>query len=358
MRAWPAWLLCSCALLCGCGKSADGKASSSAEAAENAPAVEEAIPVECTRVARGPISRFLGTTSTLESTRRADVFLRASGIVKEVRAEEGDAVAVGQVLALLHERESALAEEKARLQAEKLKSDLARKDRMLKERLISQEVHEEARHAWSQADLEWRQAKLQLENMALLSPIAGTVSARYLRVGELATLNQKGFSIVDLTVLECAAFIPEKQIGSIHATQKARVVPDALPGRAYEASILRISPVVDTASGTFKVTLSVANPDGALRPGMFVRVNVVLDTRADAVLLPKKALLYQDGAPGVFVVQGADADGAGKAHWTTLELGFTDPERVEVARGLGPEDRIVLVGQHGLRDGASVRVVK
>ncbi len=357
LRLRLAVILLAPILLASCGKAGNGPGGTTAEAGENAPRVEEAVPIECLLAVRGPISRHLATTSSLEATTRADVFMRASGIVKEVRVQEGDPVAAGQVIALLHEREAALAEEKARLQAGKLKGDLARKERMLQERLISQETCEEARHLWTQADLECRQARLQLENMAILSPITGTVTARNLRVGELATLNQKAFSVVDLTGLECVGFIPEKQISALRTGQEAQILPDALAGRVYSASILRISPVVDTASGTVKATLTVANADGGLRPGMFVKVNIVLDTRLDALLLPKKAVLYQDGVCGVFVVRDTDAEGNSRARWTPLQIGYTSPEQVEVAGGVAGDDRVVLVGQHGLKDGGKVRVV-
>ncbi len=346
-------------VLSACNKADAGKnGGHPANASGDAPKIEETVPVECISASRGPISRFLATTSTLEAPERADVFVRANGIVKEVCCEEGDPVKAGQPLALLQEKEAALAEEKARLQSEKLRSDLTRKERMVRERLISQETFEEARHVSRQADVEWRQAQLMLENTRILSPIDGTVTARHLRVGELGTLNQKAYTVVDLRTLECLAFIPEKQITALRPDQSARILADALPGRVYDATILRISPVVDTTSGTVKATLRVENADGNLRAGMFVKVNIVLDTKPDALLLPKKTLLYQDGSPGVYILAPVDAEGNSTVRWTRLELGYSDAERVEVVRGVGPEDRIVIVGQHGLKEGTKVRMLQ
>jgi membrane fusion protein (multidrug efflux system) len=106
--------------------------------------------------------------------------------------------------------------------------------------------------------------------------------------------------------------------------------------------------VVDGQSGTVRVVVDLP-PDSGLRPGMFADVKLVLDAHADVVVVPKKALVYEDETPHVFIVQD------GKAVRTPVRLGYQDAGRAEVVEGLDAGDMVVLVGQSTLKDGSPVQ---
>jgi membrane fusion protein (multidrug efflux system) len=112
-----------------------------------------------------------------------------------------------------------------------------------------------------------------------------------------------------------------------------------------------VSPTVDAATATFKVTLEVEDPNGDLKPGMFARVGIVFERRPDALTIPRVALLDSDGTSSVFVV----ADG--KAQQRTIRTGLSNAGRIEVVEGLKATEQVVVVGQSGLKDGNPVRVV-
>ena len=105
-------------------------------------------------------------------------------------------------------------------------------------------------------------------------------------------------------------------------------------------------------NGTFKVTLGVDESADLLRPGMFITVNIVTATHGDAVLVPKRAVVYDDGFPHVFVVSDS------LATRKRLEIGFEDSENLEVLSGTALGDLIVVVGQNGLKDEAKVRIIE
>jgi membrane fusion protein (multidrug efflux system) len=134
--------------------------------------------------------------------------------------------------------------------------------------------------------------------------------------------------------------------------QPARVTTDFLPDESFEARVLRISPVVDPGSGTFKVALAVSDDGLRLRPGMFITAHIVTATHADAVLVPKRAVVYDDGLPHVFVVRDSTATRR------QLEVGFEDGEHLEVLNGTTRGDMVVVVGQNGLKDQAKVRIIE
>ena len=125
---------------------------------------------------------------------------------------------------------------------------------------------------------------------------------------------------------------------------------DALPGKTFEGRIDRVSPVVDSGSGTFRV-ICAFDGGGLLQPGMFGRIRIEYDQRANALVIPRTALLEDGNAPAVFTVK------ADKAARTALKLGYVDGEWVEVREGLRDGDAVVVAGKATLREGSAVQVI-
>jgi membrane fusion protein (multidrug efflux system) len=126
---------------------------------------------------------------------------------------------------------------------------------------------------------------------------------------------------------------------------------DAIPGEAFDASILRVSPVVDPETGTFKVTVAVTDPANRLKPGMFGRFQIIYERRENVLLIPRMAVLEDDAEKSVFVVED------GVARRRTVETGYSRGENIEVVEGLSGEESVITLGQTGLKDGAEVSVV-
>ena len=108
---------------------------------------------------------------------------------------------------------------------------------------------------------------------------------------------------------------------------------------------------MDPQSGTFKVTVGIRNPENVLRPGMFVNVHIVTDTHSTAVLVPKMAIVYDNENMNVFVVRDS------VAHKITLNSGFQDPQNVESLSDIEAGEKIIVVGQAGLKDQSKVKIV-
>ena len=125
---------------------------------------------------------------------------------------------------------------------------------------------------------------------------------------------------------------------------------DALPGKVFDGRIDRVSPVVDSGSGTFRVICAFAG-GGLLQPGMFGRIRIEYDQRANALVIPRTALLEDGNAPAVYTVKG------GKATRTALQLGYVDGEWVEVRGGLQQGEPVVVAGKAALREGSAVQVI-
>ena len=308
---------------------------------------QPAVPVETVVIGTDDMEAFLDGSATLLAEEAVDVVSQATGVVVEVLAEEGAQVRKGQVLARMDYEELELAERRARSEFERLKANFARAQNLVKEELIAEEDFQQTKFDLARAEIDWQQAELDLEHTRILSPISGTVVTREIRVGQLVRENDSVYRMVDFRSLVAPVFIPEKYLGSLRVGQPAFLDTPALGDRRLPGSILRISPMVDSQSGTVKVTVGLKE-SGALRPGMFANVQLVLDRHQDVVVIEKRAIVYDNEQPHVFVVED------GNASRRRIELGYQDETRAEVSAGLTAGEVIVVVGQSALKDGSAV----
>jgi len=146
-------------------------------------------------------------------------------------------------------------------------------------------------------------------------------------------------------------YTPEKELGNLRKNQTAYISSDNISDRRFTGWIKRVSPVVDPQSGTFKVTIGVKNVDNQLRAGMFVNAHIVIDTHEEAVLIPKTAIVYENEMMNVFVVRDS------LAHKIVLKVGFQDHEKVESLAEIEEGDKVIVVGQAGLKDQTKVKIV-
>jgi membrane fusion protein (multidrug efflux system) len=290
---------------------------------------------------------FLDASATLEAERAVDVVSEATGVVAQLTAEEGDPVRKDATLARLAYESLELAEARALSEYQRLQNEFARAEKLSGERFISEEEFQRIRFDLKRAEIDWQTARLELDRTRIAAPIAGTVVERYINVGQLVRQNDPLFRVVDFDSLIAPVFVPEKHLPDLHVGQEAFVATPGLGGRRVTGSVLRISPVVDSQSGTVRVVVDLPSSD-ALRPGMFANVQLVLDAHRDAVVVSKKALVYEDESPHVFVVE----DGVAKRR--PVSIGYQDASRAEITDGLERGEFVVLVGQSTLKDGSAV----
>jgi membrane fusion protein (multidrug efflux system) len=310
----------------------------------------EAVPVRVQSLERGPISQKMLTTSTVDPVRRVDLVSKASGLVKERPVAEGDLVTAGHVIARLEDRELALALRKAEVNAAKTKADFEQMTDLLNQKIVSVDEYRKAEQAFATAQLEAETAKVALENAVLIAPIAGTLTKLDVQVGKHIAANAVLGEITDLTELECTIHVPERDVLRLAEGQPAEVASESLKN-AFPARVKRVNPVIDRASGTARAILALDDATGKLKPGMFVDVSIVIETHPTALLVPKRALVWDEGRPGVFVAKG------GAASWRELTLGFQERDVAEVLKGAEADEPVIVVGQNGLKEGTKIRVL-
>ncbi len=336
---------------CGRGGGDDEGGRTWREGAETgADREEEAVPVEVVTLERGPIEATLRYSATLEAERDVLVLAEASRRVEELRVEEGDRVRAGALLVRLQDEVQRSALAKAEIRLEDAQREFERQQSLYDQSLISEQTWITARSEYDQAKIALDDARRELGYTRVTAPIGGTVTERMVNLGDFVTVNQPLFRIVDFDSIVARIYVPEKELGRLAPGIEARVVADALEGRRFAGRIDRIAPAVDPATGTVKVTVAIPRQEG-LRPGMYVQVELVTDTHDDAVLLPKRAVVYDNDQ--MFVFRLGDER---RVERLEVEARLETPDTIEPEGGLESGDQVVVAGQSGLKDGALVRL--
>lgn len=310
---------------------------------------QDAVPVEVAKVSHRPIAASYSGTAALEALGESQVVAKTSGVALAVLVEEGQVVRAGQALVRLDPDRLRLQVAQAEAQMRKLENNYRRAQQLVEQQMISANDVDQIKYDLENARAVYRAASLELSYTTVTAPISGVVASRSIKPGNFVQINTPIIRIVDQSRLEATLNVPERELSTLKAGLPIALSVDALPGKVFHGIVDRIAPVVDSGSGTFRVVGSFAS-DGVLQPGMFGRIRIDYDQRADALVVPRIALL-DDGDPAVFTVRD------GKASRVPVKVGYVDGEWIEVREGLKAGDQVVVAGKVALREGSAVQVI-
>lgn len=190
------------------------------------------------------------------------------------------------------------------------------------------------------------------EPVVVPSTITGLVGRVYLDPGENVTTSTPVALVVNQSTVRIEVDIPERYIGSLYKGQPAVLNVDALPGQDFEATLNILSPVVDSVSRAVEVEFKADNPKGLLKSGMFAKVNILLDEKADAPSVSKKSVYTDEEGQTYVFVPSADGKTAKRQNVTT---GFENNDYVEITEGLAAGEEILSFA-YGVKDGSKIEI--
>lgn len=336
-------------LLVGCGgkPGSDGKSADEQGKENKEP---DAVPVEVVTVTTQTIKANYSGTANLEAPNEAQVVAKSSGVLVSQIAEEGDFVTQGQVMARIDPSRAMLEVQRSQALVNKLSNNYSRAQKLLTQKLISAEANDQIRFDLESAKASLNLAKLELSYTNVIAPISGVVAQRMVKQGNLVTLNSPVYRIVNTQYLEAVINVPEREMALIKNDMPVRMLVDAIPGKVFEGVVDRISPVMDSGSGTFRVT-SAFNSDKTLRSGMFGRLEIAYDQRDNVLTIPRAALIEDEGESAVYLVR------SGKAIRVPIKIGYSNGEIAEVISGIRQGDKVITAGKVAVRDGSKVSVI-
>lgn len=308
---------------------------------------------------KGTVERVLTTTGTVRARQEAKIGVETPGElqlarnpVTRERLRVGDAVAAGQLLAVVagDEIRTSSRLEARRTALARAEADYERNRALHEQGLVSQQVIDEQSNALASARAELDNALLQVGKARLTAPFSGIIS----KVTTAADGERLGAGVIVAEVVEFDEVFVDLDLGSGDVLDLAPGLPVRLrsydAARVFDGVVERIAPAIDPASRTFRVEVRARNPEHALRPGMFVKAEVVLESRADTLVVPTSSIVERDGKTSVFVAE------AQRVELRSVDLGLVSEATTEIRSGLALGERVVVSGQETLQDGSRVNV--
>jgi membrane fusion protein (multidrug efflux system) len=313
-----------------------------------APQADRTVPVEAVEVSVETLSSEIRVVGSLRSNESVVIRPEVAGRVSEILFDEGQRVEAGTPLLKLDAAIAAAEVAQAQAALALSQANHKRAVELFERKAASAANRDQTLAALraDQANLELTRARL--DKLTLTAPFDGILGLRRVSLGDYVTEGQDVVNLEDIETLKVDFRIPERYLGSLAVGQPIRVVADAFPGRDFAGAVYAIDPLVDENGRAVFMRARLPNEDGALRPGLFVSVALLVGERKNAVLIPEQALLPRGTAQLVYKVVD------GKAVMTEVKTGARRNAMVEILEGLAPGDMVVTAGQIKLRDGARV----
>jgi len=324
----------------------DDKKDGTAEDKEKAP-----VPVSVAPINRGAVSAYISSTANLVADAEVRVLSEAEGRVAELLVEEGDRVKKGQVLAQLVKNDVEIAVKKAQIKVESMGIAFERAQKGLADNLISRELYDKVSLDDQIAQQELAEAQWRLEKTTIRAPFTGRVTERFVKLGQHLNPSDQLFTVSDFDPLIAKIFLPEKDVYGLKEGRDVRITLKASDTTRFRGRIRQISPVVDTATGTVKLTIEATAPPPEVRPGAFVTIDIVRETHPQAVLVPREAVIRELQNAYIFVAKGNVAEKR------TVALGLEEGGRIEALSGVAAGEQAIVAGQGGLKQGTAIKVI-
>jgi len=337
-------------LLSACSEGqSDGAGNKKGRPGGNRPATKP-IPVEVLNPEIGLAASYYVTTATLTPSSDANINARTAGVVRQILHEEGDDVKAGDVLLLLEDDDQKLRLKQAQQNLASSEREFKRLSKMKSAGAVSPNEWETANNNFQTAKTEVELAELALSYTRVAAPFDGRVVWREIDLGAHVSNGDLLFRMMAIDPLLIRVHVPANRIGKVAKGQTVDLTVDSVP-QALQAVVELVSPIVDPATGTVKVTLKLEKYPAGVRPGDFTEIRMVTDQREDAMLLPSVAIIEERGQHYLFV------ESDNKAQRKEIQVGYVIGDKTEVTAGISLSDRVVVKGQRNLKDGNQLKII-
>ncbi len=366
------------------------------EESETAP-----LPVRVAQAKIGELIMKLKTIGEVEAVKLVKVKSDIKGDIKRILVDEGTHVKSGDLLVEINDTEYRLRFEEAEVnrleklsrfyiqnqfgeaipnleskdleEIEKKKADYQKALDLWKEGLISEKDFEKAKREYelaliekgekrdevlsastgfSQADIAYKQAKLNLEKTKIKAPFSGIVTDLKVKEGQSINMGEELMTLVNIERLRVKAKILESELGRVFVGRRATLKFSAYPEKSFFGKVLSISPMVDPNDKTCHIFIDLENPGQLIKPGMHCDVAIDSEIYKNKLIVPKESILVRGGRKLCFVVEGEFAK------WRYVDTGLENDEYVEILSGVSEGETVIVEGHFTLAHDARIRVLE
>jgi membrane fusion protein (multidrug efflux system) len=328
--------------------------------------VDSTIKVKVTQAQYTDTTPTLLLNGTIEGKTSANISAKLAGRIEEVLVQEGQAVKAGDPLVKLESNELANAVRtaqdavnKAQINVDLALADYNRYNKLNTIGAVSQQQFETAEAKLKSAQADLSSARTSKENAEqqygycqLIAPVDGVVANNAATIGQVVSPGVALMMVEDIRQVYAVVNIEQKDLGRIKVGQKATVVVDAYPDKTFDGVIDIINPEAGTTNRMFRTKVRVENAEGALRPGMFTKVQLSVGAAVQVLTVPQAAVIQKQGLYSIFVLEN------NKAVRRQVEIGDVTGEMIQVKSGLQAGEKIIISNVNQLKDGQSVRTAE
>ncbi|HQR56473.1 MAG TPA: efflux RND transporter periplasmic adaptor subunit [Burkholderiaceae bacterium] len=308
-------------------------------------------PVEVVSLAPTVVREDLQAVGSLRSNESVILRPEVSGRIASIGFKDGQIVRKGQLLVALDSTLNEAEVAQAKAEYDLALSNLKRSEDLASRQFISSSAKETAASNAQVAEAKLKLAQARLSKMRIVAPFDGSVGIRNVSLGDYVKDGTDLVNVEDVRVLKVDFRLPERNFAQVHVGQSVEIVADALPGERWQGAIEAINPKIDANGRSLEIRARLENTSGKLRPGMFVRVRVIVGERSNALLVPEEAIVPQGGE--FYVYRVVD----GTARRMPVKIGVRRDAMVEILEGLAAGDQVVTAGMRLQRDGQPVRIL-
>jgi membrane fusion protein (multidrug efflux system) len=318
-----------------------------------------ATPVQTIHPERGEIVRRITLPGNVMAYQQATLYAKVAGYLKTIGVDKGDTVKEGDLLAEIEAPEMLADLVKAKAEAEAAQLDYRRVAEAQKKAsdLVMPQTVDAARAKSGVAVAGVQRIETLLSYAKITAPFSGVITKRWVDPGALipaptsaaAAKTAAVVTLMDFSTVRIDVAIPDTEAPFVKKDLPVKVTVDELPGRVFQGTITRFSYALDESTKTMATEIDIANPDMVLRPGMWAAVEIELQKKQDALLIPAEALVTEKNKNSVFIVRDH------KAQKVPITTGFDDGVNIEILKGCAASDAVIVAGKQSVTDGQKVQ---
>lgn len=312
--------------------------------------------VVATIVQPQPVPEALEAVGTIRAVREVQLAAEVSGRVTAIHFDNGQNVGAGATLVRLFDGPERADRAAAVARSEFARQQLARARQLLETGAESREVVDQRRSEYDQARAAIGQLDARLVQKRIAAPFSGKLGVRRVNIGQYLNPGDQVVSLTDLSRLYVDFTLPQQDLSKLTVGSEVQVRSDSWPDRTFSAKLITVEPRISEETRNLTLRAEMANPDQALRPGMYVNAALRLPPLPDALVVPATAIQTSAQGDSVIVIRGKNARSEGKAEMVGVKTGQRFGDFVVVTSGLKRGDVVVTEGQLRVQPGATVKV--
>ena len=302
----------------------------------------------------------LSAVGAVSAVQGAMVSTELAGTVSEIMFQNGGVAKKGDVILKLDASQEEALLRSAEAEAELARTDLERTRGLASQNVVSKAELDAAESKFRRLTAVVDQMRSNIRKKTIVAPFDGELGIRQVNVGQMINAGQQVVLLQSLDPVYVDFALPQQHLQNLSTGLEARVRTDALPGREFVGKLTAINSAVDTVTRNLTLQATLENPDHALRPGMFIKIDIVLPEKHKALVIPGSAISYAPYGDSVFVIEKQKDNKTGKESQVLrqqfVRVGEARGDFVSITTGLKAGETVVGTGVFKLRNGMAVAI--